>query len=328
MLGDVHHPLLSTDFSLAPELTQISEAAFDGTARLRMMMSRWRRGAAFGLLENKLLAHSLLDTLGIPQADVLYGAFATKALGPWPRYERAMMLRALRTSREFVLKSATNGGNADVLVMTEAKWAREGWTLPRVAAFAERWMLASDTARWYSAWGQRYEHRSVIVQRLVADAPPRRHAGANATLAGPAGFRSPLARLLIEVKVHTSFGRLGNCRIQALPFDGDVYLDASFLSGGGDDGGGAPRVLGSRGLAAGGESEAAARARLGARVLPLLARTAPRLRAVARRVRDLYGADWLRLDVFVSEAPGACDRTARPNRTAHTVVQCSSRPWR
>ena len=133
--------LLSTDFSLAPDITDLSEAGFDGTRRVGLMMTRWRRGATFGVLENKLLAHTLLQALEIPQADVLYGSFATKALGAWPRYNRTALLRSLaQHGRSFVLKSATNGGNADVLVMTPSKWAAGGWTKAKVACRCrERW---------------------------------------------------------------------------------------------------------------------------------------------------------------------------------------------
>ncbi len=34
---------------------------------------------------------------------------------------------------KFVLKSATNGGNVDVLVMDEHRWASEGWNQNRLA---------------------------------------------------------------------------------------------------------------------------------------------------------------------------------------------------
>ena len=62
-------PWLSTDFDLRPELLGFSDdAAFDGTARMHLMMNRWRRGPTFGVMENKLLASTLLDVLGLSQA--------------------------------------------------------------------------------------------------------------------------------------------------------------------------------------------------------------------------------------------------------------------
>ena len=108
-------------------------------------------------------------------------------------------------------------------------------------------------------------------------------------------------RLPSLVQVHVAFGRLGNCRVQAIPFDGNSYLDASLLED-------SPRALGSRGLAparparrlATGRSagdaqhgaideealELAARSALWARLGPLIARHVPRLRAIALQVRE------------------------------------------
>lgn len=39
-------------------------------------------------------------------------------MGAWPRYDRAQLEASLEGQRRFVLKSATNGGGADVLLMT------------------------------------------------------------------------------------------------------------------------------------------------------------------------------------------------------------------
>ena len=73
---------ISDDFWLLPEVA----APFEGTERVMAQLKRWRAGATFGLMENKLLSHSLLEALNVPQPAVLYGAFATKSLGaPHPR---------------------------------------------------------------------------------------------------------------------------------------------------------------------------------------------------------------------------------------------------
>ena len=91
-------------------------------------------------------------------------------MGEWPRYERAAFLGALRRLErmDFVLKSATNGGNVDVLVMDRAKWEREGWTVAKLADYAERFVdPRNGAAKWWSEWGQVYEHRAVIAQENV-----------------------------------------------------------------------------------------------------------------------------------------------------------------
>ena len=68
----------SDEFWLLPE---VSNVPFEGTERVMAQLKRWRAGASFGVMENKLLSHSLLEALNVPQPAVLYGAFATKSLG-------------------------------------------------------------------------------------------------------------------------------------------------------------------------------------------------------------------------------------------------------
>ena len=69
---------ISDEFWLLPE---VSNVPFEGTERVMAQLKRWRAGASFGVMENKLLSHSLLEALNVPQPAVLYGAFATKSLG-------------------------------------------------------------------------------------------------------------------------------------------------------------------------------------------------------------------------------------------------------
>eukprot|EP00965_Chrysotila_dentata_P204958 6182662-Pleurochrysis_carterae.AAC.1 len=74
----------------------------------------------------------------VPQLTVRYGAFATKSLGGWPRYVRSELMEVIASrDKKFVLKSVTNGGNMDVLVMNDAKWRDEKWSVDRVADLAE-----------------------------------------------------------------------------------------------------------------------------------------------------------------------------------------------
>ena len=82
-----------------------------------------RNGRTQAILENKLLAHKLLHILGIPTAEISYGAFGTSALGVWPRYERERFVRTLDAakSKSFVLKSATDGRGDNRIVMSAAR---------------------------------------------------------------------------------------------------------------------------------------------------------------------------------------------------------------
>tara|TARA_B100000795_G_C22773824_1_gene429093 strand:- start:20 stop:538 length:519 start_codon:yes stop_codon:yes gene_type:complete len=109
--------------------------------RVQLQLRRWRRDPIFGIIENKLLQATLLSSIeNARQAPVVYGAFATKAMGAWPRWSRTSLERALEGKRHFVLKSATNGGGADVLIMTEERWRHEGWRVENVSRYAGRWM--------------------------------------------------------------------------------------------------------------------------------------------------------------------------------------------
>ena len=266
---------LNQDFSMLPELKDAG-FALDGSQRVQWQLRRWRRGPTFGVLENKLLGHTLLDALALPQQEVLYGAFATKALGRWPKYSRAELVKVVSgdPSHAFVLKSATNGGNADVLVMTPAKWDASSWTADKVADYAEQFLHG----KWFSEWGQKYEHRGVIMQ-------------ANALTPDQDGSSSAAkGKLLFEVKVHAVFGQLGMGRLQALPFNGDQFIDVQFTPSSGVS------CIGSRGY------EEAERAALCTRIEPLLNREAAHLGSVASKVQKAYGADWFRFDAFLKES--------------------------
>ena len=52
---------------------------------------------------------------------------------------------------KFVLKSATNGGNVDVLVMDERRWASEGWNRFKLAEYAQ---ITPTTPRHEAAGGR------------------------------------------------------------------------------------------------------------------------------------------------------------------------------
>ena len=266
--------MINADFWLVPEVD--AHERFGGTERVKAQLRRWRQAPVFGLMENKLLAHSLLDSLHISQPEVIYGAFATKALGRWPAYARADFMHTMDGKRRFVLKSATNGGNVDVLVMDESRWESEAWTVSRLADYAERFVHRTHpNAKWWSEWGQVYEHRAVIVQESFVPQDG-------------GGFGCAKGELRLETKVHAPLGRLASARLQALPFDGASYLDVQFLDGG------VIECLGGRNLA-----NVSMHC---ARTVQLLTRHRQALERIAMRSAQALGADWMRLDVFVAES--------------------------
>lgn len=158
---------INSDFDLNVELesTHCTLARADIHAiRTRLQGRRYRTQPSIAVLENKLLAAALLRFMDIPISRVLYGAFATHAWGPWPKYEpHALEAAVARTSKNFVLKPASSGGAIDVLVMTAAKWAREAWTPARVRDFAEGFLRR----RWFSAWGLHHEYVGIVLQELL-----------------------------------------------------------------------------------------------------------------------------------------------------------------
>ena len=70
-LGDVRacsnrvEVLINKDFYMLDELA-VEKFAISPQRRIELMMSRYQTRPIFGIVENKLLAHSLLHSLGVP----------------------------------------------------------------------------------------------------------------------------------------------------------------------------------------------------------------------------------------------------------------------
>ena len=267
-------PVLGSDFCLLPDLHR---RVHDGSSRISVMMDRYRRGRTFGLVENKLLAHSLLKRMGLPVVPVLYGAFLRRALGEWPRYDRTAFKTAIkgRTSN-FVIKPTTDGQNNGVLVMTTRKWVDEGWSATRLADHVER-LMANATD-----WGQLRAHHGVIVQESATDLDKL-----DAT--------SPL---VLEATVHVVWGKLSSGYLACVPRVklGDsrkiVCLNphAPAHSSG--------RLFFKQGN---GQLDLGATVAASSRDIHALERAKEQLMAAARHVGTLIGADWFRLDAFIAE---------------------------
>ena len=149
------------DFLLHPEL---STAPVDDVNLIRLQARRGRTAPTPAFMSNKLLMASLFRSLRIQTPATLYGAFFGAAMGEWPRYDRAALVRAARASGwNFVLKSATGSGATNrVLLMDAATWAADGWTPRKLGERAEA-LLARNVSEWGEAW----EHRGILLQERL-----------------------------------------------------------------------------------------------------------------------------------------------------------------
>jgi len=107
---ELYEDLRARQFNITPEL------------RIELQMARLRKLPIFGILENKLLAHSLLHSLGVPTMDVAYGALTRAQLGEWATYAEPPMRAALNRAHGWgsgaVLKPATDGGNVGTILLS------------------------------------------------------------------------------------------------------------------------------------------------------------------------------------------------------------------
>ena len=148
--------------------------------RLRLMMGAYRRAKTLGVLENKLLCHTVVKNLGMPAVPVLYGAFAHTALGEWPAYDQKALYAALRrhglgARRPFVVKPASDGTNYGLLVMEPKRWRRENWTEALVARHVERFLYKEK-----SSWGSGTSSAASSCRRTTPTTRRRARAGRTA----------------------------------------------------------------------------------------------------------------------------------------------------
>ena len=166
--------LVNPEFDVSAELA-VRHYRISSVDRISLMLRRYRQGRTPAIMENKLLAHTLLRSMGAPVAPILYGAFGGRALGGWPRYDRAGLVAAIQRLRrkDFVLKSATDGMSHNLLLMSDARWRAEAWSATKAAALVESWILpqpdSHNQSGWYTRWGQRHEHRGMLLQAAAFD---------------------------------------------------------------------------------------------------------------------------------------------------------------
>ena len=101
---------INSDFCLLSELKSL-RFHLSYTQRVALMSRRFRMKRTFGVMENKLLAHSLLRELNVSTPDIYYGAFSHEAMGDWPRYSSATLARVLSKVEpsRWVLKTISGG---------------------------------------------------------------------------------------------------------------------------------------------------------------------------------------------------------------------------
>lgn len=173
----------------------------------------------FACLQTVLSECRAMHRLGMPTMSTIYGAFAYTPLSEWPVYTRAGMYQALESGGYgprigFVAKPASDGTNFGLLVMTPERWKRENWSMPLVARHVERFLYKEK-----SSWGQWYEQRGVVIQKMYTDGAPR-------------GLRWPHG--LAEMNVLAHLGRPVHVRVMEIPkahgtgcFDVRLHLNGS-----------------------------------------------------------------------------------------------------
>lgn len=283
---------LNQDFALFPEVTQVHSGkelegwnnALEYTELMHIQMRRYRTSPTVGLLENKLLGNQVLEQyLNLPVQDVIYGGFALRPLGRWPRYERKEFVDVMSSykSHNFVVKPLTNAGSAGVLVMNSEKWVKGNWTIDKIADHVESFFVGKD----YSTMGQQYERRGVVVQTSFLDD--------NADIS-PGNFHSKeTTGVNLELKVLVVFGELTSARVETLPWSGDNHIDTSFCDTSQTEKGELP-LLKAEGIDA---PEVHFR-----KIKAILKEHQQKITEFAKRSAEAYGGDMIRLDLFITES--------------------------
>ena len=258
----------------------------DGTGRLDSQNRLFCNATGYRtheFMENKCLAQRVLLSLGhVAREANMYCGWAERGRGGSafrPReLVKALEHSAASTKMSWVLKSATDQASKNVLVMGPSKWANGSWTSSRVVEYA-RGVLSQPTMSMRCPDTKGHERRSVILQRKYPWDVQRREV------------------LWFEVKVNVVWGRLGSgkCVLSMKKFGDGGSIAAEFGLYFDESG-----KL-SMSFKGGGYRAAHMEASLMDRVEAILRREAPALQAVALSLSRLFGADYWRLDAFVSD---------------------------
>ena len=235
---------INSDFDLHDELASRGWRV-SAEERIDLMMEKYRTRPIFGVIENKLLAHSLLHSLGVPLGTIEYGAFARHQLGEWHRHDpkalRSALERVHADPHGAVLKPATDGGSVGLLLLSGAGsfpngsllfrtdrhngtvWRRHRWSAEAIEAHVTG-LLQPGAQAPSARWQQRYEHRGLLLQRRYLCAGNECRGAQHCAARGEGAARS--LACLAEVKVHVVFGRLSCMVVERVPvrFDDSLYV--------------------------------------------------------------------------------------------------------
>ena len=342
--------LLNSDFDLEARGMDCSTFFCLRAQRVKAQMRNYRRGVTFGIIENKLLSHTLLSALGMPVLPVLYGAFARNPLGPWPRYNRTEFIAAMRqacakvnngsAACSFVVKPISSGGSDFVHIMSPERWRRHDHVAEFLADRVDHMLRPGGV----SNWGQLYEQGGIMVQqRAAADAPqltPQARPGMRMHHGREGGPQKQAARL-VEIKAPIVWGDafcgrvvevngLPNASWVEVAFEesGTSCIDVSKPPGRGSE----PPLRRQPRLA---EGDAEHRCNTSSGPLDKALHAAGMHRAVAefrhlaRRLYQLLGADWFRLDAFVEPHSGKLyvNELTYPSHEALPSTRWGARGW-
>lgn len=286
--------VVNQDFDLHTQL-EAEDYAVTPARRVELQMARYQTRPIFGIVENKLLAHSLLHSLGVPQLPVAYGGFARHQLSEWRTFDPEALRVALAAvhadARGAVIKPATDGGSIGLLLLSGfgklangslqfrvdrhdgKQWRRLRWSTEGVVGHVTA-MLRPGQAAPSSRWRQRFEHRGVLLQQRYRCAPKRECGG----------------HTLLELKAHVIFGRVSCLVAERVPvkFDDSMYvtLDDQFKPSCWRNESGRDASTANDGFDC-------------ATLLPLVTPHLPQLADIASKVAAALLADWFRLDIFL-----------------------------
>ena len=281
---------VSADFDLSHAFnkTLVRGRRFDKQLHLRCASAE----TSHEFMNHKLLAQGLLERLGYtaPGANI-YGAFAD-----WPvaeswlgKFRGTELASTLRSSgaRSWVLKGAFN----HALVMTPWRWRCEKWTEERVVTEAARILRNTTeqprcpTREGAPGGGAR---RAILVQRTYPTWFLRATESAAIDCSAPPPRDSSV--FWLELKINVVWGQLGRGLVlvhQGLQDAASARVGVYF-----DEKGVLTLVDGTAKLP---PSDTLQRA------ISVLRRTAPKLQEIVLDVSRLFGADYWRLDAFVSD---------------------------
>ena len=272
---------------------------------------RFARSPTICLLEHKLfvaawLRSFLKDTAAAPA--IIYGGLQQQ-LGSWPAFSESELVRALekRLARpgghRFVLKAATEYGSRQLLLMSKCEWERGRWNASAVARVA-RSMLAKETEHLNDYNGvadpEGVERRGVV---LMERYPPFvEEGGCDARELMVEGVELKVKDpLWIELKVFVVFGELTSATIYRVTPQ-LVTMPIYFLPDGRIERYGGP---------------SAADRRCGrCHLVNLVEESRAAVAAIAAQIQERSGADWFRLDIFLSKvAPPRINEISYPSRS-------------